>query len=77
MVDDYNNDQNQDNFQLTPVIQEKQSPQETVSEIIAYIKAGITLTFYLMLVTIVLGIGYIVLRVTLWAASTVVKALGL
>jgi hypothetical protein len=68
---------NPNNFQLPSAEPSEKTPQQKVSEIVAYIKAGITLTFYLILVTIICGLGYVVLRITLWAAGTVLRAIGL
>lgn len=72
-----NHHNNLNGLQLPPGETSKKSPQQVASEIAAYIKAAVTLIFYLLLLTIALGVGYVVLRVTVWAANTITKAIGL
>ena len=69
-----NNHNNPDNFQLPS---QKKTPQQVISEITAYIRAGITLILWLALITIALGLGYIVLQGTLFAVKITLIALGL
>ena len=69
-----NNQSNLNNFQMPS---QKKAISQIVSEIATYIKAGITLILWLALITIALGLGYIVLQGTLFAVKIVLKAIGL
>jgi len=71
------NQTDQDSFQLPSESLSKKTPEQVVSEIVVYIKSAVTLVFYLVLLTIALGVGYVVLRVTVWAANTITRAIGL
>ena len=69
-----NNHNNPNNFQLPS---SRKSPQQVVSEIVAYIRAGITLILWLALITMALGLGYIALQGTLFAVRITLRAIGL
>jgi hypothetical protein len=71
-----NNNINPNNFQL-PSGPSKKTPQQAVWEIVAYIKAGIILTFWLILATAMLGLGYVALQAVLWGVRVTIRALGL
>lgn len=64
-----------DNFNLQTT--QKKTIWETISEVIANLKLGISLVLYFIAITILLGLGYVVLRITIWAAYVVTRALGL
>jgi hypothetical protein len=72
-----NNQNNPNSFQLPQAGPSKRSPQQVVSEIVAYIKAGITLTFWLILAGAMLGTAYVALQAILWAVNVTLRAVGL
>ena len=71
------NHNNSSNFQLQPNAPRQKNLYDVISEIIANVKVAITLVIYLVLITIMLGLGYVILRITVWAASVVIHAIGL
>jgi len=72
-----NNTNNQNDFQINSSKSQNKTLIDIICELVAHIKAGITLIFYLIMITIALGVGYVVLRITVWAANTIVRAIGL
>ena len=64
------------NNPLLPNPSPKRAPQQLAAEIVSWVKAGITVTAWLILLVVALGAGYLMIRGMLVALKLTLQALG-
>ena len=55
----------------------KRTPHQLAAEIVSWVKAGITVTAWLILLVVALGAGYLVIRGMFVALKLALQALGI
>lgn len=69
------NPNNPNNPSLFPSAARRKTPQETIDGIVSWIKAGITLTLWLVRAAVTLAAAFVAVKATLYGVELILRAI--